>query len=147
MALKSRKVILCSRDERTAALFRESWRMAFEMIGIVPVSSFRWGGALRYLLDAIVARTQGHTLVAFGIAEMLFLAPSRPSFGVVTGMGRLADKNNRKSQRCLFLLKLLYRRSSLFVLNKTDLRILRSLGFSKVYLIKGEGFTSRIPHC
>ena len=30
-------------------------------------------------------------------------------------------------------------------MNKTDLRILRSLGFSKVYLIKGEGFTSRIP--
>ena len=130
MALKSRKVILCSRDERTAALFRESWRMAFEMIGIVPVSSFRWGGALRYLLDAIVARTQGHTLVAFGIAEMLFLAPSRPSFGVVTGMGRLADKIT-EIERCFFLLKLLYRRSSLFVLNKTDLRILRSLGFTR----------------
>ena len=106
MALTSRKVILCSRDERTAALFRGSWSAVFQGLGFVPVYNLRWCGAVRYLLGAIFARLRCQSVVAFGVAEMLFLAPSRPHIGVVTGMGRLADKGNAYRKTVFYFLKL-----------------------------------------
>lgn len=145
MALRSRKVVLCSRDERTAMLFRGSWKKAYTGLGFEPLILSRWDGAVRYLLGAILARLKRHRIVAFGVAEMLFLIPSFPHVGVITGMGRLADRHNKYRKSVLFLLKMGFGNRTVVVLNNTDLRILRAIGFRHVQLIHGEGYSSKIP--
>ena len=138
--------ILVSRDSRTANSFRLAWRAASENVSDYPplMLNRRDSNIIYFLGYLIFQKFRGNVVFAFGISEMLLLGFLRPHIGIVTGFGRLLLQNSKYRKAAFSLLKVFYKDRLVFVLNSTDARILKALGFNKVKHINGEGYQRKI---
>lgn len=134
------KVVFISRDARVHNLFRKNWVSAFELLNYEVVPIFRNElFHLNFIKCVFLAKVYAHKIVLFGVAEALLFGIVRPDLVVLTGLGRLLLRDNRKRKFVFKLLKIYYSKTDIIVLNKSDYRIFKALRFARVAQISGEG--------
>jgi glycosyltransferase involved in cell wall biosynthesis len=134
---------LFSRDERTHSLFRSSWHMAAEEVGLktsVLCRGFGVRNATRALRSFASARDRPR--IIFGTSEIcLYAAQSqKQDIWVFTGLGRLLIKENMIAQSVSAFLRYLYRGQRMVVLNEQDRIAVTNFIGSEPVVLEGEGY-------
>jgi len=85
------------------------------------------------------AKIYRHKIFVFGVSEALVMSLAKPNLIVITGLGRLLMREQKRRKFFFLILKNFYKTKKVVLLNKSDFRIFTAIGFSNCLLINGEG--------
>lgn len=136
----NKKIMLISRDKRVHDLFRKNWVSALIDCGYEVHPKFRSELLqTKLVLELIYSKLAGYKIFVFGASEALLFAFFRPDLVIITGLGRLLMPVNKFRKFYFNLLKKFFSKTNLVVLNQSDYRLFKSMGFEFVHKINGEG--------
>ena len=134
---------IISRDKRSELLFRSAWIEAATESKIAITTLRRRDGFFGLVSKALFQKIIGNKIGTFGVSESLLMSWIRPDIVVFTGFGRLLYEGSIFRKLLFKYLLLMYRDAFVVCLNCDDYRILKFIGFTRVYKINGEGYQTK----